>query len=261
MTFSNVIQNIHRNSRFLLVPIILDFLTFFIALIIFRGFFGEPQFSFRVLLEMGLPSVGHLENIPLFPNKPEFLHPELPGYALFIVIALLLVRAFFQGGYIQYLTAIVKNESYSFPSFFKYSRRNFLQFILFEIIVFLFKISVASFLQVFFPGVGAFYSLIFLIFFRILYIYIEFAIVIERTSVPDAMKQSRKYLTRSFGNSISWVILLYVFTIVASIFLHKLWSPVIIIVYIIIYPYVLTLIQAGLMLNYTNTRERISRFS
>src|SRR5690625_7645636 len=110
-----LIHHILYKRIIFLYQIILDVIAL-MAGIYLVGFIGTPTYSIKLILEMGCPSVSHISNISMFANQPTILN-ELDAvhfYVVLIVIILIMLRAFFQGGYIQYLSSIMKEKKYSF---------------------------------------------------------------------------------------------------------------------------------------------------
>lgn len=232
----------------ILYPIVYDLIALVIGLSIV-GFYGKDIVSIRMILEMGMPSVSHLSNIPLFINNMEFFNipVEIPPNTLIIILVAILVGAFLQGGYIGYLSSIVQDEKFSFTQFLKTGKRNWIQFIILEIIIFLGKIGVTAFLAIFFGIIGVFASLVFFITARIMFIYLEFSMVVDRTGIGPALKYSRSYFMKSIMVTLQLVLGMYVISGLISLFLHYFWSPVIVISLIFIYAYIMTAIQLALM--------------
>ncbi|MEK3889998.1 hypothetical protein [Bacillus sp. FSL K6-3431] len=240
--------NIHRHYTLLLYPILFDLLSLVIGCSII-GFYGKEIVSIRLILEMGLPSVSHLANIPLFANNLEFLNAAVdkPTYTWLVVVIMIIIGAFLQGGYISFLYAVVMNKSFRFSQFLNEGKKYWLQFIFLEVIVFLGKIGVTAFLVLFFNIIGVFASLAFFMFLRIIFIYLEFSIVVDYVSIASAMKRSRSYLKQSLIVSLALIVVMYAVSSGISLLVHMFWSPYIIIGSILVYAYVMSVIQMALM--------------
>lgn len=243
-----IIRKVHQQSVIFLYPIMLDITALVIGLYLV-GFIGESTFSIKLILEMGFPSVSHISNISVFANQVTILN-ELDvvyTYIVAIVILLIVVRAYFQGGYIRFLSHIIKGNKYSFKQFMRDGKKHCLQFVFLEIIIYFLKITIATFLLLFFPLAGSMFTLFFLITIRIIFIYLEFTIVEENVSVPAALKISRKKYFRSFYPTTLLIIFMYALTSGLSFLLHDEWSYLMIFSMIIIYSYLMTIIQAVFM--------------
>ena len=234
----------HRHYPLILYPIIFDFISLFIGWYLI-GFHGTDKISIRLILEMGLPSLGHISNIPIFTNMTDFLNVDvtIPSYTWIVVVTMIIIGAFLQGGYISYLYAIVKGNDFHFSKFLKAGKRNWMQFIFLEIIIFLAKFGLTAFLTLFFGIVGVAASLGFLFAFRVIFVYLEFTIVIDRISVSTALKNSRIYFKKSLFMTLFLIIVMYIISATLSYFLHLLWSPLTIIAFIFIYAYIMSIIQ------------------
>lgn len=248
MVFIQAFRKIHRHYILIIYPILYDLISLAIGLSIV-GFYGKEIVSIRLILEMGLPSVSHLSNIPLFVNNIDFLNiqEKIPSYSWMIVVLMILMGAFLQGGYISYLYSIVKGERFRFPQFLSAGKKHWIQFIILEIIIFLGKLSITAFLFLFFNMIGVFASLIFFIVFRIMFIYLEYTIVVDRVSVAAAVKQSREYLKKALIDSLALIIIMYAVSSGISFLLHIYWSPFTIIGLIVVYAYLMSVIQIAFM--------------
>lgn len=248
MMLSTTIKNIHKQGTIILYPLLFDLISFLFALAII-GFHGKPFFSIKLILEMGFPSVSHISNIPVFMHDLALLN-ELNSPALTVIILaifFLFMRVLFQGGYIGFLASISKNERFAVRQFFTIGRKKFVQLLLLEIIVYLLKIGLAAFFVIFFPGIGGITALFALVAVRVVFIFIEFTLVEESVNIPKALTRSKNYYFRQFMPTSSIVILMYAVTIGLSYLLHMFWSLPLVIVMIVIYSYVMTIIQSLLM--------------
>lgn len=250
MVFLNAFKKLHKNMTLMIYPILFDLFALSAGLLMI-GFNGEKLISIRMILETGIPSASHLSNTPLFINTMEFLNFEggYPDFAPIIVISTVIIGAFLQGGYISYLAAIVNDKPYKLSQFAKDGKRNWIQFILLEVIVFLIKIAMTAFLAIFFGIVGVFASLVFMIVLRIIFIYLEFSMVVDRTGILPALKKARRYLVASLFSSLGLIALMYTVSSGLSFTLHYFWSKTLVIVMIFLYAYMMSGIQIALMQN------------
>lgn len=256
MRLYNNIRKIHRNGIIFVYPIVYDLVALTVGLY-FIGFNGQSMFSIKLILEMGFPSVGHIANIPLFANQITFLNGpvETTIYSVAIVLILIVFRTFLQGGYIQSLHTVVEGGYYSFSEFIKAGKKNWPQFIILEILLYFLKISLTAFLVIFFPGIGGFVALSTLIILRMIFIYLEFTIVLDRVPIPKALTLSRTYLAKSFLPTMLTIIVMYVICSLLSLLLHIMWSPTIVIGMIVVYIYIMTLIQLVFMTILSKIRQ------
>lgn len=254
MIFITAAKRLHRNIAILLYPIINDLIALAIGLSII-GFYGKSIYSIRMILEMGIPSLSHLSNIPLFINSMEFLGllsdtqgvDNIPSITILIVILAVIIGAFLQGGYISYLSAIVKEKGFSITQFKQAATRSWVHFVLLEGIIFLGKIAVTAFLAIFFGIIGVFASFVFALTLRIIFIYLEFSMVVDKTGIQKGMKYGRSYLIKSMWSTLPLVALMYIMTSGLSFLLHYYWSLPLVIGMIILYAYLMTIFQLVLM--------------
>lgn len=243
-------KKLNKNLFLIVYPILFDLFALAVGLWMI-GFTGEKVVSIRMILEVGIPSTGHLSNIPLFANMMEFLNysGSMIDIAPMIVILIVIAGAFLQGGYIGHVAAIVKNKTYSISDFLKSGRKNWIQFILLEIIVFLLKIAMTAFLAIFFGIIGVFASLVFMIVLRIIFIYLEYSMVIDRIGILPAFKRSRQYLLGSMVSSLVLIVVMYAVSSSLSLLLHYYWSQSLVLVMIFVYAYLMSGIQIAFVQN------------
>ncbi|MCJ8009405.1 hypothetical protein ACFFF5_18340 [Lederbergia wuyishanensis] len=248
MRLTDAFRKVHNHYTLILIPIIYDFISLGLGLLLV-GFNGKEMLSSRLILEMGIPSASHLSNIPLFANHVDLLHISDKGHSFswIVIVVMIIIGAFLQGGYISFLHSIVIGNDFRFSSFLKDGRKNWIQFIFLHMIVFLGKISVTAFLVIFFNIIGVFASLVIFLILRIIYIYLEFTIVVDRVSVAKALKLSNVYLKRSLPFSLCLIIVMYIFSSSISLMLHRLWSPITIIGTIVVYSYLMSIMQIAFM--------------
>lgn len=244
MVFEQSFKRLHKNLLLFIFPLVFDLLSLILG-VAMVGFYGEQMISSRMILEMGLPSVSHLSNIPVIANTMDFLNvfDNVPMGTFLVIVLMIICGAFLQGGYIDYLSVAAQDTDYHTGQFFKASKRNWIQFIILEIIILLGKIAMTSFLAIFFGIIGVFASLCFFLTLRIIFIYLEFTMVIDRTGVAGAFNKSRHYLIKSMKISLVLVLMMYSITSALSFLLHYFWSLTSIIVMMVVYAYVMTVIQ------------------
>ena len=256
MGLFNNIRKLHRNAIIFIYPIVYDLLALSLGLYL-MGFNGQTMFSSKLILEMGFPSVSHISNIPLLANQVYFFNGpvDITVFTGIVVVSLIVIGAFLQGGYIHSLYAIGKNGKYSSVEFVKYGKKNWLQFILLGVIMYFLKISLTAFLVIFFSTIGGFVALIALLVLRIVFIYLEFTIVLDKLPIPEALKKSRHYFAKSFLPTSITVVIMYIISLSLSIILHKIWSPIFVIAMILFYAYIMTLIQMVFMTILSRARK------
>lgn len=258
MLFVNAFGRLNRNLLVVLYPIILDLASFLLGLGA-AGFYGQPGWSLRIILEMGLPSVGHLLNTPLFANRTEFLnHPAgIPESMWLAVVAMLLVSAFAQGGFIGSLLKIAEGEKAGFSRFIAYGRKSFLQFVFLYALFFLAKIALTALLAILFGYVGVFAAFLCFVVLRVAYIYLEFTIVADRVHLNAAFKKSWSYLKASLPETALVAGGMFLVSGALSLLMHRIWTPWIIVTGVLAYAYVMSGIQLAFMLVMAKTRDEL----
>ncbi|MDQ8737624.1 hypothetical protein [Paenibacillus sp. LHD-38] len=247
---------LHRQLRLVIYPIILDAVSFMAGWYMI-GFSGESRLSCRVILEMGMPSVTHLLNTPLFANQTEFLNiPGKPSFAWIVVALIMLLSAFAQGGFISALWNMTDSKSVNFKSFIRDGRKHWIRFIGLYVMIMLAKIAVTSLLVMLFGIAGTLVSLLFFIVMRVQFIYLEFTMVIDRMSIDAALRQSRRYLKQSGLQTITLLPAMFIVSGGLSLIIHWLWMPLAIAAGIVVYAYLMSAIQLAFMISFRQAREQ-----
>ncbi|MEH7275051.1 hypothetical protein [Neobacillus vireti] len=258
MLLVDAFKKVHHHIALIFIPIMYDLLSFVIGWSIV-GMDGKERTSIRLILEMGLPSVSHVSNIPLFANNIDLLNsPKLPSYTWLIIIMMIVIGAFLQGGYIRYLYSIVSGKTFNFSQFLQFGKNNWLQFIFLGIIILLGKISVTGFLVLMFNMIGVFAALVFFICMRILLIYLEFTIVVDRVSIAAALKLTRGYLKNSLLLSFTLIFIMYTTSSLISFLIHWFWGPLMMVGSVFIYGYVMSVIQTLFMTILCRTKNKMT---
>lgn len=245
MNILSSIRDIFRHLYIIIYPIVFDIIALLIGISLI-GLQGRKTESANLILEMGIPSVSHIANFPTFVNHVNFLNlqEKVSVLMILIVIFMLIVRSFLQGGYIQNLYHIELKSPFSFSHFIQYGKRSWVQLFFLEIIIFLVKIAALTFfVMVFNVIIGQFASLGFLIFLRIVYIYLEMTMVVDHVNIPKGLRRSWGYLKDSFFPSFPLIFVMFVVAGSISFVLHKYWSIYFIFFIIGFYALVMTIIQ------------------
>jgi len=243
-----------RNPLLLIYPIVLDGLSFIAGLMIV-GFIGGPSLSYRLILEMGLPSVSYVSNIPQLINQLQFMGGAVPASAWIAVLAMLLAMAFAQGGYIASLRNVALGQPISLRQFMKDGKSHWVRFLFMFLIFTAAKTALTTLLVALFNVIGLFLSLVIFVILRIRYIYAEYCIVIDRLNVDAAFRQSRSYFqTSSFKTSVL-VAVMFIVSGTISLLLHWVWSPVAVIAAIPVCAIVIGAIQLAFMQQLCQTKQ------
>lgn len=235
-----------RNPLIIMYPIILDALSFIIGLMIV-GFIGVPSLSIRLILEMGIPSVSYVSNIPQFINQMQFMGDTVSVRAWIPVIFMLLLMAFAQGGYIASIRNVVDGSPISFGQFMKDGKKYAVRFIFLFMIITAAKTAITTLLAAFLGVIGLFLSLVIFVVLRIIFIYVEYCIVVDELNVDAAFRQSRRYFQASSFNTSGIIIVMMISSGVISLLLHYLWSPAAVVIAIPICAVVIGVIQIAFM--------------
>lgn len=243
-----------RNPFIIIVPIILDSLSFIIGLMIV-GFIGVPLLSVRLILEMGIPSVSYVSNIPQLINQMQFMGDTVTVRAWIPVIFMLLLMAFAQGGYIASLRNIVEGTPISMGQFMKDGKRHWVRFIFLFMIITAAKTAITSLLAAFLGIIGIFLSLVIFVVLRFIFIYVEYCIVVDQLNVDAAFRQSRRYFQASSYNTSGIIIVMMISSGVISLLLHYLWSPAAVMMAIPICAVFMGVIQIAFMQQLMSTKR------
>jgi hypothetical protein len=235
-----------RNPLIIMYPIILDALSFIIGLMIV-GFIGVPSLSIRLILEMGIPSVSYVSNIPQLINQMQFMGDTVSVRAWIPVIFMLLLMAFAQGGYIASLRNVVEGSPISIGQFMKDGKKYAVRFIFLFMIITAAKTAITTLLAAFLGIIGLFLSLVIFVVLRIIFIYVEYCIVVDQLNVDAAFRQSRRYFQASSFNTSAIIIVMMISSGLISLLLHYLWSPAALIIAIPICAVVMGVIQIAFM--------------
>ncbi|MGG3507960.1 hypothetical protein ABES58_21035 [Paenibacillus lautus] len=235
-----------KNPLIIMYPIILDALSFIIGLIIV-GFIGVPSLSIRLILEMGIPSVSYVSNIPQLINQMQFMGDTISVRAWIPVLFMLLLMAFAQGGYIASLRNVVEGSPISIGQFMKDGKKYAVRFIFLFMIITAAKTAITTLLAAFLGVIGLFLSLVIFVVLRVIFIYVEYCIVVNQSNVDAAFRQSRRYFQASSFNTSGIIIVMMISSGVISLLLHYLWSPAAVIIAIPICAVVMGVIQIAFM--------------
>jgi len=258
MLLKHAFGQLNKNWIIILYPIVLDIIALSAGWGL-GGFNGQPMWSMKWLLEMGIPSLSELSNLPLLANTMDYLKlfdQEGSIVAVVVILLLLLVLCFAQGGYISGLYAIASDQKLNFHQFLHNGKTFFSRFVLYNIMVYLLKIGVTLALAALLGSAGLFISLVVFIVLRIVFIYLEFTMVVDRLSWDQVLGHSRTYFKSSFSQTGTVILIMYVSSGLLSLLLHRLWSWEAVIVGVFVYAYVMTGIQLAFMIILCQTKSR-----
>lgn len=256
MIFLDVFKRFRKNLLITIHPILFDLLALLVSFSIL-GFYGESVRSSKLILEMGLPSVSHISNIPFLVNNIDFftIQVDLLNTTYLIVLGFIILGAFIQGGYIGHLQAIASDQEYNFSKFLKAGRQNWIQFIILEIIIFFGKIFVITVFVSFYQAIGGVIALAIFFVLRCVFIYLEMTMVVDRKGVAKAFSTSWGYFKKTPLITIPLILIYYLISTVTSLALHLLWSEATVVIMIIFYGIIMSYIQLVFMRVITETKQ------
>lgn len=251
---ADAFRRTNRNFALVLVPILLDALALWAGWAIL-GRFVRQDWSVRVILEIGLPSISHVMERPLLANTLPFLAAARYSDAAVVVFALLLVASCFaQGGYIGALHAIAGGGRFRLPLFYRAGKRSVLRLLLLYATVQLLKSAVALLLAAIAGASGIFLALLVMLALRVIYLFLEFVIVVESQDWIGALGRARELLTASCGRTLATAAVWLAVSGAVSASLHRVASPAGLLAAIAIYAYAMTWIHVSLMMHFVKAQ-------
>lgn len=219
------------------------------------GFRGEPGWSIRLMLEMGLPSIGHILNRPLPANMVEFaIAAGTPtGGATFA--ALLALACFAQGGYIALLRTAVGGGRLSARQFARSGARAMPRFAVLAVATLFAKSALSLLLAALFGVAGLLMALLALFIFRVIHIYLEFTMYADELDFVSAMKPARRALGDTAGLTLAVAAVMYGITFGLSAAVHRCWSPVAVLAAAPVHAYAMAVLQTAFMLLFRQARD------
>lgn len=237
-----------------LIPIIVDGLSMLLGLSR-HGLGGIPHTTFKLTLQMGLPSISAVTDQGSMPVSIPF-----SGFGGFAPVALvylaftLCLSAFLQGGYVGLLFESSKRNGLSMEKFIAYGSRFFSRFLLLQLLILALLFVLGSFLTAFMMSPGVLVFLILFILLRILFLYLEFTIVAEDCSLSQAFSRSREAFRYRTPATLPLVAVALVVNFVAALLINALWLPVFYLVFVIVYDFIGAGLQLAFMLDYRRIR-------
>ncbi|UVI30191.1 hypothetical protein [Paenibacillus spongiae] len=248
-------RTLNRHPGLAIYPIALDFFGFVLGVLLI-GFGGDSGLSFQIVLGMGLPSVHHALDAPLFANGMNLLGSTVkPAYALPIVAAMLLLSAFAQGGYIAALRQIAEGKRVAFTQYLRYGRDYWLRFALFNAIVYLGKMSCVMIGAILFANIGPAAAFILFVILRVLYAYAEFTLIVDNARLVEAFRNSFRYMKQCFVPTVLTMSVMFAAAGLIGMLVQWAWTPAVVALGIVVYGYVMSGIQLSLMLLLQQARQ------
>ncbi|WP_339320947.1 hypothetical protein [Paenibacillus sp. FSL W8-0194] len=199
----------------------------------------QSQWSSRVMLGMGIPSVFQLFSLP---------------FTWFMLVAALL-WSFAQGGYIRTLDAACRGSELPVSQMMRANLRYGLPFLLLQAAIMLAASAASTLLIVMFGAIGSGAALLFLIVFRILFVYLEFTIVTDRVPFDAAFRRAFQTLKQHGPASVGMGVAILAVSGLASLAANLFTKPIPLMLILIVYDAVMTVLLLALMLTYREARR------
>jgi len=252
-------KRVGRHAALLWVPLLLDALAVCAGWAMI-GFQGEPGNSIRLILEMGLPSIGHLLNMPLPAGALPFAAEEgsATGWAVFACFFAL--TSFAQGGYLTLLHRAAADDSdaerpSAAEAFLRGGWQGLPRFALLAAAVLLAKPALSLLLATMFGAAGLLLALLIMLALRFVWIYLELVIAVEGLDMLSALVPARRTLLAAAGPPLMTAVLMYSFAAVLSAVLHAYWHPFTLAAAAVIYVCGMSIFQTAFMLLYLRCRK------
>lgn len=247
-------DRLRRSTSLVAYPVVLDLLALMLG-VAFGGFHGHSRFTLKFSLGVGLPSVSNLldQNVMANGVNLSFGGAALPGAMVLLGLAFLLLTAYVQGGFIGLLHEAARDRPVSFGLFQEYAGALWLRFLGINLLVGLFVLAVGGISLVLGP-VGIVLFLILYLTLRVLYVYWEFTVVVERCGIGEAWGQARAFFRNRTADTATVILTILASNFAFALVLNGLWSPPVMVLGIIAYGYVATGLQLALMLTLHDIR-------
>jgi len=236
-----------RNVSLVLIPIVMDLTTFFLGLMT-TGFWGESKLTFKLILNVGIPSIAQILEQNIMAGALNFNIGQFSSFGVAIILFLVffIAGAFIEAGFIGLVFELAaKEQSPTLDLFMDYAQRFWVRMLGLRLIILVITL-LGMLLAIPFSILGALAFMIFIVL-RIRYIYWEFTIVSEDMTVAAAFQQSRRYYEHRTPELTNVIIAMVLINFLASLLVNLFWSPLIVFLGIFIYNYIATGLQLALM--------------
>lgn len=234
-------------------PAVFDLVATAITLLAF-GFAGASEFTIKLALTVGLPSVGHLIDQPFVLGGFRLDAAGSGGAGLLLVLLLMLAAAFVQAGFIGLLAETTAGRPAGFNVFSDYGRRFWGRMLALMLLVTL-TVLLFGFLAMALGVVGLLLFLVGFTVLRIIYIFWEFTVVVEDRGLGEAFALSREYYARRHPETGALIGSILGLGLLAALALNLFWSLPALLVAIFGYNYLATGLQLALMNTFRATTE------
>lgn len=240
---------LNRRLGLVLVPALTDLVSFVFGLLTV-GFWGASKFTFKLVLDAGLPSISTIIEHNVFAGSVNFDFAGSGPDTMALALALLLfvLGAFAEAGFIGLLYERAKGNAVNLDTFLSYASRFWLRFLGLRALMFLVTLAgLVMAMLLSFLGMIA-YLVVFMVL-RVKYIYWEFTIVADDLGVFEAFARSAAYFDNRTPELSGVIIGILVANFIFALLVNFLWHPLPLLLFIPIYCYVASGMQLALMMS------------
>ncbi|MDR9855036.1 hypothetical protein RJP21_15580 [Paenibacillus sp. VCA1] len=199
----------------------------------------QSQWSSRVILGIGIPSVFQLYSLPF----------------TWFMLAAAVLWSFAQGGYISTLAAACRGSKLHASQILRANLRFGPPFLLLQAAMVLATSTVSTLLILLFGAIGSGAALLFFIAFRILFVFLEFTVVTDRVPFDAAFRRAFRSLKQHWPASVAMAAVILVVSGLASLAANLFAAPVQLVLILIVYDTMMSVLLLALMLTYQEARR------
>lgn len=251
-------ETLQNNLKLSLYPILTDLLTL-VSVLLAAGYQATSQFSVQLSLNPGLPSVFSIleddnATLQLTFGAGSGAAATPPLLMLLSVLFSFLLFTFIEGGFISLLYRGIRDEETSFQTFLKFGRYYWTRFI--GLLLFIMILSTAAVIPAFLMGgPGLILFGIGALIVRILFIYVEYTIVVDDVGVIDSLPKAYGYFKQDSQTTIQVLLPVLGINLLFGFLLNQFPYPVIIAAGMILYGFIMTGFMLSLMHTFNKTRS------
>lgn len=239
------------------LPVAVDGLSVLTG-ILMNGFQGSPHVTFKLALQMGMPSISAVTEQRFMAgtvqlNEGGGIPAGSAAAALIALLIFLLVQAFFQGGYIGLLREAAGDRPLSMRTFAAYGARFFGRFLLLNLLVLGLMLVGGGMAVLLLHGVGAVVSLLAFLILRVWFVYLEFTLLAQNCTIPEAFRRSLRTFRDRTGATTSLIVTSVVLNVIFGLLVNAVWISFFFFLLLFLYDYIF----AGMQLAFMEEYERI----
>jgi hypothetical protein len=239
---------LNGNPGLVLAPVLKDLASLLLGLMT-AGFWGEPQASFILALDVGLPTISTvLENNVLSTGVDLDLAGGGAGVPLLLALLFFLLRVLIEAGFIGLLCDLARGIAPTLTAFVSYSKRFWQRMLGLRLLTLVFT-AILGTLAMLLPVIGIIAFPVILFVLRVKFIYWEYTMVSEDIGIAEAFGRSGLYFAKRTPQLHGIVIGIVLLNFIAAFLVNMLWSPEVIFISIPFYCYLATALQLALMGN------------